>query len=166
MLLFLGIIDQNQCHFQLLFDFRAWQKNKDNPTRHREHFSNFLLVFTERASNKIMKTNIEYFNEMICFDPKFSQKSFKWKQKTQHQKECIYYKSRQLCFITNWGKYCWKMGSSVIINWGKYYYKFGQLFHIGAILTTKWVSYYKSGQNLLQILGRCCKLRELLQIEA
>ena len=73
----MGIIDQNQSHFPIIFYFRACQKNKDNPIRNQEHFISFLLVSPERASNKIMKTNIEYFNEMIRFDPKFNQRSFK-----------------------------------------------------------------------------------------
>ena len=39
----------------------------------------------------------------------------------------------------------------IINNWGNCCYKLGQLLQIRAIVITKYSSYYKLGQNILQI---------------
>ena len=41
--------------------------------------------------------------------------------------------------------------SFIITNWDKYCCKLGQLLQIGATFIRKWGSFYKLGQNLLQI---------------
>ena len=69
----------------------------------------------------------------------------------------------QLCFITNSGKHCYKLGQLLnyklgqvllqigvaIINYGNRYYKIGQLLQIGAKFITNWSGYYKLGQLLI-----------------
>ena len=57
----------------------------------------------------------------------------------------MYYKLGKAC-VTNWGSF-------VITNWGKCCYKLGQLLQIRATVITKYSTYYKLGQNLLQIGG-------------
>ena len=59
----------------------------------------------------------------------------------------MYNKLGQLCFISNQGKYCYKLRSyyilgqpllqnrATITNWGKMYYKSGQVLQIRAIIT-------------------------------
>ena len=55
----------------------------------------------------------------------------------------MYYKLGQAC-VTDWDSF-------IVTNWGKYCYKLGQLLQIRATVITKQESYYKLGQNLLQI---------------
>ena len=71
----------------------------------------------------------------------------------------MYYKLVQACF-TNWGSFvllqiranvATNRGSFIITNWGKCCYKLGQLLQIRATVITKQGSYYKLGQNVLQI---------------
>ena len=51
-----------------------------------------------------------------------------------------------------WGKLMLQVGVFFIIkNWGNCCYKLGQLLQIRAIVITKYSSYYKLGQNILQI---------------
>ena len=78
----------------------------------------------------------------------------------------MYYKLGQLCFVTNQGKRCYKLGQqhyyklgqillqveAPTTNQGNLYYKIGQLLQTGAKCITNWGRYYKLGQ-LLQ-LGR------------
>ena len=59
---------------------------------------------------------------------------------------------RAVLFYCKLGQMLLKNWDSLIItNWGKCYYKLGQVLQIRAIVITKWGSYYKLGQNLLQI---------------
>ena len=72
----------------------------------------------------------------------------------------LYYKLGQLCFITNQGKHCYKLGQlhyykvllqiAAAIRANNYYYNIGQLLQIRAKCIKNWGRYYKVGQ-LLQI---------------
>ena len=71
----------------------------------------------------------------------------------------MYYKLGQAC-VSNWGSFLLlqirtnvvtNRGSFIITNQGKFCYKMGQLLQIRATVITKQGSYYKSGQNVLQI---------------
>ena len=71
----------------------------------------------------------------------------------------MYYKLGQAC-VTNWGSFVLlqiranvvtNWGSFIITNQGKCCYKLGQLLQIRATVITKQGSYYKLGQNVLQI---------------
>ena len=73
----------------------------------------------------------------------------------------MYYKLGQAC-VTNWDNFVLlqiranikNWGSFIITDWGQCYYKLGQLLQIRATVVTKQGSYYKLGQNVLQI-GTC-----------
>ena len=71
----------------------------------------------------------------------------------------MYYKLGQAC-VTNWGsfvllqiraKVVTNWGSFIITNWSKCCYKLGQLLPVRETVIMKGGSYYKLGQNLLQI---------------
>ena len=71
----------------------------------------------------------------------------------------MYYKLKQAC-VTNWGSFVLlqirenvvtNWGSFIIANCGKCCYKLEQLLQIRANVIPKKGSYYKLGQNLLQI---------------
>ena len=71
----------------------------------------------------------------------------------------MYYKLGQAC-VTNWGSFvllqiranvATNWGSFIITNQGKCSYELGQLLQIRATVITKQGSYYKLGQNVLQI---------------
>ena len=84
-----------------------------------------------------------------------------------------HYKLRQVC-VTNWSSFVLsKIGEDVVINWcrsvitnwGKCNYKLEQLSQIRANVITKWDSYYKLEQILLQIsavITNCDITRALL----
>ena len=55
----------------------------------------------------------------------------------------------------------YKWGQACVTNWGSFV-----LLQISATVITKQGSYYKLGQNVLQIRGRYYKLGQLLQIGA
>ena len=67
----------------------------------------------------------------------------------------MYNKLGQLCFISNQGKYCYKLGSyymlgqpllqnrATITNWGKMYYKSGQVLQIRAIIINQGITITK-----------------------
>ena len=71
----------------------------------------------------------------------------------------MYYELGQAC-VTNWDSFVLlqigahvvtNWDSFIITNWGKYHYKLGQLLQIRTTVITKSGSYYKLGQNVLQI---------------
>ena len=71
----------------------------------------------------------------------------------------MYYKLRQACF-TNWGRFVLlqirgnvviNWGDLVSTNWGKPCFKLGQLLQIRLTFIKIQSSYYKLGQNVLQI---------------
>ena len=62
--------------------------------------------------------------------------------------------------VTNWGRFVLlqirenvvtNWGDLVSTNWGKSCYKLGQLLQIKATIITKYGSFYKLGENVLQI---------------
>ena len=72
----------------------------------------------------------------------------------------MYYKLGQLCFITNQGKRCYKLGQL-------HYYKLRQvLLQIKAGITNQGNRYYKIGQLLLNWAEMYYKLGQVLQIRA
>ena len=93
----------------------------------------------------------------------------------------MYYKLGQAC-VTNWGSFVLlqiranvvtNLGGFIITNQGKCCYKLGQLLQVRATVITRQGSYYKLGQNVLQIGAgitdqgnRYYKIRQLLQIGA
>ena len=93
----------------------------------------------------------------------------------------MYYKLGQAC-VTHWDSFVLlqiranvvtNWGSFIITNQGKCCYKLGQLLQVRATVIRRQSSYYKLGQNVLQIGAgitdqgnRYYKIRQLLQIGA
>ena len=98
------------------------------------------------------------FLAKVCFETLAWNSSLEFLQNSK-TKIYIYYKLGQAC-VKNWGSFVLlqiranvvtNWGSSIITNQDKFCYKLKHLLQIRATFITKQGSYYKLGQNVLQI---------------